>query len=349
MTGDTLTLTPDAGLLTDRNARYPLYIDPKWTPPNCVCTRDHYLVQYACGSAKTPGDTKWDNEDDLRAGFVVDPTSGCAGHQVTARSFVQLSLAGLAGKQIYGAGLNLSLIAGTSCSGANKIVLANAINGPVPFGNQPGWLSDIATVTACRGGGLGYDIKNLINDLTHNGFHPTFTFGLVSPNENDQDTWKRYSRDVGFSVTYNSVPNAPRNLQLWNGTQPFPCVMGPDRPAVGPSSTPLTMRANVSDPDGGMLYAGFRIYDSPGVQPVVWDGNETGMDNILSDSDPTHLNAQVSVPSNKMNKDGQVYSFDVHASDGQEDAWVSPCELELDLTAPNKPRVFSQAYPEDTY
>ena len=49
-----------------------------------------------------------------------------------------------------------------------------------------------------------------------------------------------------------------------------------------------------------------------------------------------------------MNKDGHVYSFDVHAVDGRDSAWVSPCEIELDLTAPNAPRVSSRVYPEGT-
>ncbi|GAB3164923.1 LamG domain-containing protein [Amycolatopsis stemonae] len=345
--GTTLTLTPDAALLHDNKASFPLYVDPQWTPPNCVCTRDHYLVQYACGPGKTPGDTKWDSDDFLRTGFIVDSTSSCSGHQVTTRSYVQLSMAGLAGKQIYGAEVDLGVVSAINCATKDVLLMSGAINGPTSFGNGPPSISNIAEINQC--GAVGYNVTGVIDDLAHNGFHPTFTFGLLSPNENDQNTWKRFSRDVGFSVTYNSVPNTPQNLQLWNGTHAYPCVQGPDRPAVGPTSTGYTLRANVSDPDGGQLYAGFRIYDSPGTPPVVWDGNETGVDNVLSDGDPSHLNAVVTAPPTELNQDGHVYSYDVHVFDGKETTWVPPCEVELELTPPNAPGVTSQVYPAGTF
>ncbi|MDX3191650.1 LamG domain-containing protein [Streptomyces sp. MN03-5084-2B] len=347
LTGNTLTLTPDAGLLGDGKAAYPLYIDPQWTPPNCVCTRNHYLVQYACGPGKTAGDTKWDSDDYLRTGFVVDNQSSCSGHQVTARSYVELSMAGLGGKQIYAAELDLGVASAISCGTKDVLLMSGAINGPTPFGQGPPSISNIAEIAAC--GSLSFNIKDVIDNLAHNGDHPTFTFGLLSPNENDQNTWKRFNRDVAFSVTYNSVPNTPQNLQLWNGTRAYPCAQGANRPAVGPSSTGYTMRANVSDPDGGQLYAGFRIYNGPGTPPVVWDGNETGVDNVLSDGNRNDLNAVVKVPSNEMNQDGHVYSYDVHATDGRETTWVPPCEIELDLTAPNAPGVSSQVYPAGSF
>ncbi|MFD1051636.1 hypothetical protein ACFQ1S_41835, partial [Kibdelosporangium lantanae] len=205
---------------------YPLYVDPQWTPPNCVCTRNHYLVQYGCGKPAVPGFTKWDNDDGLRAGYIVPSDATCANHQVTARSFVELSLEGLSGKKIYGAELDLSLLSGTTCGGENRLVLANVINSSMQFGSQPGWTRDLATITECHGGGLSFDFTGLVAELAGNSA-PTLTFGLVSPDENSQDTWKRYARDVGFSVTYNSVPNQPENLQIFNGTRGLPCRTGP--------------------------------------------------------------------------------------------------------------------------
>ncbi|MFD1044704.1 hypothetical protein ACFQ1S_03400 [Kibdelosporangium lantanae] len=62
LSGTKLTLTPDQNLLSGKDTVYPVYVDPEWHDNYCTwCGRNHYLVEYACGSTKTAGDSQWDN------------------------------------------------------------------------------------------------------------------------------------------------------------------------------------------------------------------------------------------------------------------------------------------------
>ncbi|WIV60943.1 LamG-like jellyroll fold domain-containing protein [Amycolatopsis nalaikhensis] len=346
LVGAKLTLTPDQALLTGADTVYPVYIDPTWHDNYCTaCGRNHYLVQYACGSGKTPGDAVWDSDDNLRAGYFYDTNSSCSGHLVTARSFVEMNLGGLSGKLIYGAQLTLSLTNPGNCSASNNIVWAGGISSGLKFNSGPPWWQTVATVAGCPTN-VGFDITSTIRSAISS---PTWTFGIVSPDENNQATWKRYSTQVGFSVTYNSPPNQPKNLALFNGTQSYPCVMGASRPVIGPTSTGYITRANVSDPDGYALDARFRVYKglvSSG--SYTWTGSEWGSDNIVSDPNTANRNAAATLPKTQMNADG-FYSWDVHATDGRETSWAVPCEVEVELTPPAAPGVASQTYPAGAY
>ncbi|OLZ59782.1 hypothetical protein BS330_05305 [Amycolatopsis keratiniphila subsp. nogabecina] len=351
ISGKSLLLTPDTDLLA--NAAYPVYVDPTWQTNYCSnCGRNHYLVQYACGASKTPGDAVWDSADQLRAGYVYDSTSSCAGNLVTARSFVEMNLGGLGGKLIYDASLTLAVNNSKSCAGSNNVMLTNPITPGLKFGSGPALWAGFGTVSGCPTN-VGFNVTPTIKQLVEAG-GPTFTFGIVSPNENDQNTWKRYSPQVGFSVTYNSSPKAPSNLAIVNGTSTYPC--GPPapgkpwtRPVLGRTSTGYVVKANVQDPDGGMLYAGFRVYKGwVSTGNYAWDGREAGVDNVLSDANVANRNAQATLFKDSMPADGN-YSFDAHVTDGRETSWAAQCEVEVQLSAPTAPSVSSQTYPSGTF
>jgi hypothetical protein len=346
--GAKLTLTPDPKLLAAADTVYPVYIDPTWHDNYCAtCGRNHYLVQYACGSGKTPGDAVWDSDDSLRAGYYNDPNSSCSGHLVTARSFVEMNLGGLGGKTIYSAKLTMGLPQPGNCSGSNNIVWAGGISPGLRFNSGPAWWQTVATVSGCPTN-VGFDITSTIASAVSTN-SPTWTFGIVSPNESDQATWKRYSPQVGFEVKYNSPPNQPKNLAIFNGTQSYPCVQGASRPVLGPTATGYVTRANVSDPDGYQLDARFRVYKGlVSNNTHVWDGREFGSDNILSDANQANRNAVTTLPTTEMNADG-LYSWDVHSTDGRETSWAVPCEAEVELTPPAAPGIASQTYPSGAY
>ncbi|MEU0792395.1 LamG-like jellyroll fold domain-containing protein [Amycolatopsis sp. NPDC005961] len=351
LAGAKLTLTPDPKLLAAAGTVYPVYVDPTWHDNYCsACGRNHYLVQYACGSGKTPGDAVWDSDDNLRAGYTYDSRSSCAGHLVTARSFVEMNLGGLIGKTIYGAQLNLGLTNPGTCSATNNIVWSGVIGAGLRFNSGPAWWNTVATVgNHCPADtNVSFDITSTIATAIQ-GNSPTWTFGIVSPNEGDQATWKRYSTQVGFSVVYNSPPNQPKNLAIFNGTQSYPCVQGASRPVLGPTSTGYVTRANVSDPDGYQLDAMFRVYKglvSKG--GYTWDGRDFSSNNVLSDANQANRNAVTTLPKDELNADG-FYSWDVHSTDGKEEAWAVPCEVEVELTPPAAPGVASQTYPSGAY
>ncbi|WP_143254206.1 LamG domain-containing protein [Amycolatopsis keratiniphila] len=353
ISGKSLLLTPDAGLLA--NAAYPVYVDPTWQTNYCSnCGRNHYLVQYACGASKAPGDAVWDSDANLKAGYIYDSRSSCAGNLVTARSFVEMNLGGLGGKLIYDASLTLAVDSSKSCElrHSNNLMVTNPIGPGLTFGSGPALGAGFATVSGCPTN-VGFNITTTIKGLVEGG-GATFTFGIISPSENDQNTWKRYSAQVGFTVTYNSRPNAPFNLAIVNGTATYPCApyipgMPRSRPVLGRTSTGYVVKANVRDPDGGMLYAGFRVYKGwVSTGNYAWDGRQAGVDNVLSDSNVANRNAQATLSTESMNADG-LYSYDAHVTDGRETSWSAACEVEVQLSAPAAPSVSSQTYPSGTF
>jgi hypothetical protein len=346
LAGDRITLEPDANLLNARDAVFPLYVDPTWQPVYCgACGRNHYLVQYACGSGKVPGDTQWDNDDQLRVGFIGDGTATCDGSLVTARSFVEMNIPGLYGKEIYGAQLNLAVNNSKSCVGTNNVHLVGVIGGVPRFNAGPPIYDYLGTVGDGRNcpTNVGFDVTGSVQKVV-DGRGTTWTFGILSPNENDINTWKRYSTQVGFAITYNSPPNPVQNLQIYNGTRGYPCAQGTNRPVLGRTSTNYIGKANISDPDGQMLYGGFRIYKVAANGDYAWDKAESGMDNVPSDPNPAHQNVHAKLTTSSLTKDG-VYALDVHATDGRATVWVKPCEFELQLSAPTAPKVVSDSYP----
>lgn len=351
LTGTKLTLTPDQKLLTAADTVYPVYVDPTWHDVYCgSCGRNHYLVQYACGSGKTPGFAEWDTDDNLRAGYVNDSQANCNGsHLVTARSFVEMNLGGLSGKKIYGSKLTLGLTNRGDCADRdlNKLVWAGGISPGLTFNSGPWWV-DLATIRGCPTN-VGFDVTATVASVAKDS--PTWTFGLVSTDEGDFAAWKKYSPQVGFSVTYNSPPRQPTNLQIYNGTQGYPCVQGANRPVLGRTSTGYVVKANVSDPDNQDLGAYFRVYKglvSRGPGNYVWDKKDFLDDNIGSDANTANRNAVYTLPLAEMNADG-FYSWDTHSTDGKDEAWAVPCEVEVELSAPAAPVVASQTYPAGEY
>jgi hypothetical protein len=170
-------------------------------PPTVVAlARNHYLVQYACGSTKVPSYVMWDNDNQLRAGIVPDPGSSCSSHLTAARSFVEMDLSGVAGKHVLSASLNLAVTYSTSCSASNYVFATGAVNPGLRFGAGPATGSLLGAVNGCPTT-ASVDLAGAVADAVASGAS-TFTFGVLSPNENDVSTWKRYSTNVGVYVTY---------------------------------------------------------------------------------------------------------------------------------------------------
>ena len=350
LAGDRLTLEPDQGLLAAKDARYPLYVDPTWHENYCAnCNRNHYLVQYACGSGKRPADALWDSDTEMRVGFYGDGTSSCEQHLVTARSFVEMNLGGLGGKQIISSAFNLNTNNSSICAddAVNNLHLTNVIGNGLKFGSGPAVYDYLGTIPKCTTN-VEFDVTGLITRMVKANA-PTVTLGILSPDENNTHTWKRYSTQVGFTVVYNSQPNPVKNLQIYNGTQGYPCAQGSDRPVLGRTSTHYIAKANVSDPDGGMLWGGFRTYRIGPKGSYNWDGAEAAMDNVPSDTNQAHQNAHVELYSRSLTADG-LYAVDVRASDGKADAPpTKKCEFELELSAPTGPTITSDVYPADAW
>lgn len=259
---DGLELVPDASLLTNPDATFPIRIDPSWS-----ASRNHWTI-----FRKEYGGTSYYDRVSITSD---DGTYGVlrAGHSnegATARSMIQFNVGPLAGKVVSSATLRLwHSWSGKDCgngnysAGAVNLYQVSAFSSGHTWNNQPGWGSllggDSGVVRRTGGGYQGrcpagnqeFNVTGVISGLANAGGTAAY-FGLRAANEGDIWSWKRYkivsdannSQNPFLAVNYNSYPNTPDQLVTGsNGA----CVTGLGQPWLGTGLPTVTARA--SDPD----------------------------------------------------------------------------------------------------
>ncbi|MEV7280409.1 DNRLRE domain-containing protein [Streptomyces sp. NPDC093111] len=197
-----LTLTPDAKFLADPATKYPVTVDPA---VNIGASFDTFVQQGYTTDMSTSTELKLGNNG---AGQI-------------ARSFLHFPMAGISGKQILGAKLNLFNSHSWSCTPSSWEVWDTPhATTASRWTNQPGFTTKWATSTATKGfssacadGWVSQDIKNLAVAWAANG-NSTNSLGLKATAESDPYSWKRFNSGNAatntpyISVTYNAVPVA---------------------------------------------------------------------------------------------------------------------------------------------
>ncbi|HYT10959.1 MAG TPA: YegS/Rv2252/BmrU family lipid kinase [Mycobacteriales bacterium] len=128
--------------------------------------------------------------------------------------------------------------------------------------------------------------------------------GVRAANETDTFSWKKFNSGNAASsiprinITYDSYPATATNRSTVPATA---CVTGSTRPFVN-TATP-TLKAAVSDPDGGSLYGNFDVWPTGGAASV-WSGNSAAVSSGAV--------ASATVASGKL-VNGSNYSWRVHA------------------------------------
>lgn len=330
----TVAVLPDRRFLEDPATTYPVFIDPEYVWHG---GKNHHVVV----QDQWPDEQNYDKAtgalSDLKAGYVYE------GRWITSRSFVEMDMAPMRGKIIHSAVLHTRVINSYSCSGGpTEAWLTGSIGWGTTWRNQPVWRYRLSETRVsnhpayCPGhGGADFDVTSAVRQGADEHW-PNVTIGLRSQNERDQNAWRRFDLNPTLEVKYNSRPDSPADLGMEGGL--IPCVVGPDRPVVW-TRTPR-LRARLSDPDGGMLEAGFRVFHGPS-DNYTWDGNETYTGQI-----PSGSFAEVTVPEGVVPGEG-VYSWHLWAGDYQVSSWSEYCEFEVDNTRPGLPAVTSADYPGD--
>jgi hypothetical protein len=247
-TGPTLELRPDPAFLADPELVYPVVVDPT---TDLSVTKDTYVeLLYPTQTYST------DNE--LKVGAI---DSG--GQTQKARTFLKFTTGPIDGKQILNAKLWLFENHSWSCTPKTVDVyrLNSGWSGPT-WNNQPdygliyasksfaqGYSASCpnAWVNISTGGGDGRDLQQLVQGWA-NGNIANEGLAIRAGSESDLTSWKKFnssdhaSNQPYLEVTYNSYPKVPTDIGATD-------------------TSPVSLMAEFSDPDGGNGRALFTIYD----------------------------------------------------------------------------------------
>jgi hypothetical protein len=340
--GGRLHLTPDATLLTDPGARFPLYIDPVWTTTS--------RTFWAMVDSGYPNEeyANFDGKTDERAGYCP-PDSTCNNSKV--KRLLYALPTNLAGKNVISAQFQVSLARGWNATARNIQLwgMGGGINSGTNWNNMPGWSRLITTRSLGAEQACTSSVRNSVFDATSEAQlaatsgSTTTTFGIKAENEGNNQYWKRFCNNAILVVNWNRAPDRPAlsNLTLSPGGN---CVAGANRPYV---DTPPRLSAVLTDPDhlaeagdAEDLLAEFRVVWTPpggSAQTVTWQSSWKSSGSRFDYTVPATIPQNVTI------------SWDVRASDGTAwGAWSSDgqsrCEFVYDNTTPTPPLVSSAEF-----
>lgn len=344
--GGKLSLTPDQALLTGADTQYPVLLDPavsgsrySWT----IAYKKHPTSSFFNGA-------NWgDGTNTARAGYENE-TNGLA------RSFFRMNSSNLwsTNKVVIQSTFRIKNTWSWSCDDRTvELWATSAISSSTTWSNQPDWREQLDSVNDslgwgpnCPAGNLAFDVTAAAKDGIANKWN-TLTFGMQASNESDVYGWKKFSASSAvLSTTYNTVPNAPSNLDT------IPSSGGCDMvsPYATIGNTDVALTAKVSDPDGGTVRAQFRLWGTNDLS-----GGGEIFNQIVSATSGTV--ARVTVPKTKLQQYLTVakgnFGWKVQTLDSSTNSAWSPnpgtCRFNFDPTRPSTPpTISSQQFPDGT-
>jgi hypothetical protein len=217
VTSDTMTLTPDADLLSDPDTVYPVYIDP--------VVKTASRTGWTMVSSYWKSNSYWKFDDDEGVGLCPRNISLlCVSSSVNdvKRQFFSVPTATFEGKDIVSASFAVTMTHTYDESG-KEVQLgrvnstgASAINSSTNWNNQPSLKETVATKSPTNPAGsctstnqnVLFDVKGTIQKAADNGWDST-TFRLKAGDESAYSHWKRFCGNAYVSVTYNRPPLQP--------------------------------------------------------------------------------------------------------------------------------------------
>ncbi|MFI8822212.1 hypothetical protein [Streptomyces sp. NPDC053431] len=343
MSGSKLTLAPDVRMLKDPSTRFPVFIDPSWSPHYQTAAKQHFVhVQEGCPSAKNYDSTAYGNP-----GVGYNGWSGCVGRE---RAYFQLGIpSAVWSTHIVTATVNAMETYSASCSLSEDVNLysANAIIASTSWSSRPGLVAKLATRSygpACTSQPSGgFNVTSTIAKVAA-AKSSSWTFALLNADESDKNKFKRFAPNPSMSITYNHVPNAPASPSVNVGTSSYGCDTAAPYPLIGKtvSTTPPTLTSTLSDADKDTLAGSYTYW--------VDDGTPNKL-SLTSANVASGYKAPVQVPSTFISglADGTTIAWQVTATDGKDTrANTSVCHFTVDRRAPARPLVSSvnNVYPE---
>ncbi|MFJ1589781.1 VCBS repeat-containing protein [Kitasatospora albolonga] len=339
-----LTLTPDQDLLTGEDTTYPVLLDPAVSG-----SRHSWTIAYKkYPTSSFFNGANWDKKGTTtaRAGYENE-TDGLA------RSFFRMKADNLwsTKKVVSSSTFRIKNTWSWSCTNRTvELWATSAISASTTWNKQPEWRKKLDSVNeslgwgpACPGGDLAFDVTAGAKDVIANKWN-TLTMGLRASSESDVFAWKKFDANSAvMSTIYNTVPNAPNNLDTIPSSGG--CVTAAPYTTIG--NTDVTLTAKVSDPDGGTVRAQFRLWGTNNLS-----GGAEIFNQIVSATSGTV--AKVKIPKATLQKHlaaakgnfgWKVQTLDATANS----AWVpaGTCGFNFDPNRPSTPpTISSQQFPD---
>ncbi|MFI8917323.1 hypothetical protein ACIGW4_37750 [Streptomyces sp. NPDC053513] len=332
VSGDTLTLTPDAELLASAD-QFPLVIDPYFSGGDV----EKWAVVYsATPNAAYPNGSGWNSSnpwDEPRVGY--NDTGDTA-------SFFAMNTNGLENATITGARFAVTQTHSYACDssvGPTELWSAGGI-GTTPTWNTQVWGSRLDSDSFFGGndrfcpGDVGHDftsdaLKAYVQQAATNSWG-TLVLGLRAPASyaGNHNAYKRFRNDPQLEVDYNYKPTVISRaayegyyVESGDGNNPVACGG-----RIGRSG--ITLTAKIKDQDGGNVTAYFSVKNSSGTA-ISFSPN--------SDSVSGSGEVSVLVPATKLGNG--TYTWSLYAKDNENttSASTAACSFSVDLKGPDKP------------
>ncbi|QNP75725.1 DNRLRE domain-containing protein [Streptomyces roseirectus] len=325
------------GLLSDPEARFPVFVDPTINPGTsgwAVAYEPHPNASFWNGTNYNDG------TPEARVGHEKD-TGG------TARSFWRMNYSsGLKGATISAASFKVLNNHSWSCDKREfQFWMTGAISSGTTWRKQPAWTTELDRKSFAHGWKSGncpdayeeFDIKAAAQKGADAGWS-SITLGMRATSERDTQTWRKFKADTAvLRVDYNRPPATPSGVTSAPGGT---CNTATAGTTIG--KTNVILSAKSSDPDGNLRGLRFRMWKSGAAVPAGT------LVTSLSSGKATITIAAANLV------DKGVYHWDVRAEDsgGRVSAYYptsgNRCTVTIDGSAPPPPTVESEVFPEIT-
>ena len=379
-----LTLTPDPGLLTGPNTKFPIVLDPSWQTWNAgrEDNGDGYGSReagWAYVDRTWPNSAYW-KPDRLPTGREIeDGTDKRSYIRMDASALHQWS--GSVQVKVNSVDITFDTLHAWSCVSRDvRLYNTTHIGSGMTWAERPGafipegsgWSSSFlqsAVVKVgrpeCGDAGTSNDVKfsggNLPRLLQWATDHKwdIFTLGLFPDADyNDTHTWKVMDVDPRMVVKFSRYPMPAKNVHMRNGgTTKYACVRGTGRPWVG-VSTDRTANAMITDYDGdnaggatGQLLAAEYELAPLGKPAESWKRYVPSGGAFQHAGADGYLHTSLTVvkgdDSPATADGGTSWMWRVRGMDDTNlyGPWSSWCEYTVDARNPNMPEVSSPEYP----
>lgn len=336
--------TAATGLLTDKDTKFPVFIDP---PLNSD------WLAWTVAYKKYPNSSFWNGTNfssgtsDARVGYESE-TGGLA------RSFWRMRFSTTyEGAKFDWATFKILNNHSWSCTTREmQFWLTGSISSGTTWNSQPSWSTLLHkksfahgwSSSSCPDAYESFNVLAAAQKGADSGWS-NITFGMRATSETDTQTWRKF-RATGAVMEgqFNRPPSQPTNGTSSPGGA---CVPGPGN-GVTIGRTTITLKAKGYDPDGNLKQLRFRFWKTGATtkKEIVATPDSTGYAQAIIQADDPLLS---DITANTL------YSWDVRSEDttyptGEKSTsyffpdGTEPCRLTVDPTAPPQPDVTSTVF-----
>ncbi|WP_339156512.1 LamG-like jellyroll fold domain-containing protein [Actinomadura luteofluorescens] len=350
LAGGKLVLTPDQGLLTAPDTKFPVYIDPvfeakkasAWGMVSSGWPDESY---YLFGGNSTEGVG--------RCEVAKDPN--CVKNQ-TKRLFFRMKLPAIKSRYIQNVEFIAYETSAYNCSNPTAVQLWrtsdlksyatwNNTNNSSVWAEQLG-SRDVAYCSKAPVEFGGTKLRAHVQDAINKG-HSSITFGLKAYSESTMDWWKRFADDAYLKVQYNNPPRQP-DTDLMFADPGTKCL--PSGQAKTVNDIPKVY-AYLKDPDTedkNKVQGQFTLHWANNADGSDWGPKWTSTLTPAKTTDtPFQKELPLTIPQNKL------IGWGVRAWDGEQwgpwsyDGAQTGCYFLYNPAVPGKPTITSTDYPAD--